>query len=109
MFRRIQTGQTVKAEIITIDTQERKIGLSMKSLTGREEEGDFSQYRSVEGQTASTDKATLGDVMAAKLGEIKEEVNAKEENGEQKADKKVEEKEEAAESKPEEPTEEKTE
>jgi len=62
----VNEGQAVKAEIITIDTQERKIGLSMKSLTGREEEGDFSQYRS-EGQKASTDKATLGDLMAAKL------------------------------------------
>jgi len=64
----IAEGQTVKAEIITVDTQERKIGLSMKSLTGHEDDapGDFRS----DARRPASNKATLGDVFAQKLGDM---------------------------------------
>jgi small subunit ribosomal protein S1 len=62
----VTEAQMVKAEIITVDTQERKIGLSMKSLIGREEDADLSEFRAAEARRAS-DKATLGDLLGQKL------------------------------------------
>jgi small subunit ribosomal protein S1 len=57
----LKPGQEVKAEIITIDTQERKIGLSMKAAQRASEVADAQGY------TAGTSGATLGDVMRDKL------------------------------------------
>jgi len=65
----VTEGQMVKAEIITVDTQERKIGLSMKSLIGREEEAEAADYIR-ETRRAGSDRATLGDVFAQKLGDL---------------------------------------
>ncbi|MDD5306598.1 MAG: 30S ribosomal protein S1 [Deltaproteobacteria bacterium] len=62
----VKDGDVVKAEIITVDTAERKIGLSMKSLLGREDEADLAEFH----QKLSSDRATLGDVLAQKLGEM---------------------------------------
>jgi small subunit ribosomal protein S1 len=74
--RKIVTeGETVKAEVITIDPVERKIGLSMKSIIGREDVMDAAEYLK-ESRTAQTDRATLGDVLAQKLGEMAQEAEA---------------------------------
>jgi small subunit ribosomal protein S1 len=57
----LKPGQDVKVEIINIDTAERKIGLSMKAAHRAEELAD------VQGYSAGTSGATLGDVMRGKL------------------------------------------
>jgi small subunit ribosomal protein S1 len=64
----VSEGQKVNAEIITVDTQERKIGLSMKSLIGRENETDVREYKAQSSHKVQTASATLGDVFAQKLG-----------------------------------------
>ncbi|MCU0664587.1 MAG: 30S ribosomal protein S1 [Myxococcota bacterium] len=62
----VAEGQTVKAEVISIDPGERKIGLSMKSLIGRDDEVDGASFLAQGGRAAS-DRATLGDLLASKL------------------------------------------
>jgi small subunit ribosomal protein S1 len=66
----VSEGQKVAAEIITVDTQERKIGLSIKSLVGREEEGEVREYKAKPAQKPQSASATLGDVFAQKLGNL---------------------------------------
>jgi small subunit ribosomal protein S1 len=58
----VQEGQEVEVKIIDINTQDRKVALSMKALIGEGE--DYREYlrRQAEGS-----KARLGDVMASKL------------------------------------------
>jgi len=59
----VQEGQEVEVKIIDINTQDRKVALSMKALL-HEGEDDYREYlrRQAEGS-----KARLGDVMASKL------------------------------------------
>src|SRR5689334_12971819 len=57
----LKPGQDVKAEIISIDAAERKIGLSMKAALRSEELAEAQGY------TAGTSGATLGDVFRNKL------------------------------------------
>jgi small subunit ribosomal protein S1 len=59
-------GDTVKAEIISIDARERKIGLSVKAMLKSEERANIAQY-SGNKQTSNT----LGDVLGAKLKGVK--------------------------------------
>ncbi len=59
----LQVGQKVKVELISIDTEERKIGLSVKSAVRAHEMADAQGYASPSAATA-----TLGDVMRGKLG-----------------------------------------
>lgn len=73
----IQEGETIKAEIITLDPQERKIGLSIKSLTGNEEEGDMTEY-SKKAAKKPTEKATLGDLLSSQIGQMAEKTEEKE-------------------------------
>jgi len=72
----VNEGETVKAEVITIDPVERKIGLSMKSIIGREDAVDAAEYLKESRSTANQDRATLGDVLAMKLGEMAQEAEA---------------------------------
>jgi small subunit ribosomal protein S1 len=72
----IQEGETIKAEIITLDPQERKIGLSIKSLTGNEEEGDMTEYARKMAKKP-TEKATLGDLLSTQIGQIAEKAEEK--------------------------------
>ncbi|MFY0567557.1 30S ribosomal protein S1 [Archangium lansingense] len=58
----VQEGQEVEVKIIDINTQDRKVALSMKALIG---EGD--DYREYLRRQAEGSKARLGDVMASKL------------------------------------------
>jgi len=57
----LKPGQDVKAEIISIDAAERKIGLSIKAAARSEELAEAQGY------TAGTSGATLGDVFRSKL------------------------------------------
>jgi small subunit ribosomal protein S1 len=66
----VSEGQKVNAEIITVDTQERKIGLSMKSLVGREDATDVREYKAQSAHKVQSASATLGDVFAQKLGSL---------------------------------------
>jgi small subunit ribosomal protein S1 len=59
-------GDTVKAEIISIDARERKIGLSVKAMLKSEERANIAQY-SGNKQSANT----LGDLLGAKLKGVK--------------------------------------
>ncbi|MCA9664707.1 MAG: 30S ribosomal protein S1 [Myxococcales bacterium] len=61
----IKPGDSVTAEIITVDPTERKIALSLKAATRREELAD------VQGFAPGGDRATLGDVLKSKLGDLK--------------------------------------
>jgi small subunit ribosomal protein S1 len=60
----LKTDQVVKAEIISIDAAERKIGLSMRAA---QRAGEMAE---AQGYTAGTSGATLGDVMRQKLGKL---------------------------------------
>jgi small subunit ribosomal protein S1 len=59
-------GDTFRAEIISIDARERKIGLSVKALSKSEERANIAQYS---GNKSSSN--TLGDVLGAKLKGMK--------------------------------------
>ncbi len=69
----VNEGEKIKSEVITIDPVERKIGLSIKSLIGREDAVDAAEY--MREAKAATDRATLGDVLAQKLGEMAAEAD----------------------------------
>ncbi len=71
----VTEGETVKSEVITIDPVERKIGLSIKSLIGREDAVDAAEYMRESRGAATSDRATLGDVLALKLGEMAAEAD----------------------------------
>jgi small subunit ribosomal protein S1 len=59
---KLQAGQEVKVQIITVDPIERKIGLSIKGASRAAELADAQGYA-----PGTTGGATLGDVMRAKL------------------------------------------
>ncbi len=59
-------GETMKAEILSIDPRERKIGLSVKALLKSEERANIEGY----GQAKSSSN-TLGDVLGSKLKGLK--------------------------------------
>ncbi|MCB9568499.1 MAG: 30S ribosomal protein S1 [Myxococcales bacterium] len=64
----LEPGQKVRAEIIQMDAKERKIGLSIKSARRQDELADAQGF-----VNASDAGATLGDVLAAKLGKVRSE------------------------------------
>jgi small subunit ribosomal protein S1 len=71
----VNEGSKIKAEVITIDPVERKIGLSMKTLIGREDEANAAEYMRESRSSTTSDRATLGDVLARKLGEMAAEAD----------------------------------
>ena len=68
----LQPNQTVRAEIITCDTAERRIGLSMKTVAARAEAEGLQEY--MQDSRASSSRATLGDLMKEQLGDKAEEL-----------------------------------
>jgi small subunit ribosomal protein S1 len=60
----VKPGDSLKAEIISVDTAERKIGLSFRGAARAEEVAD------AQGFTGGAPTATLGDVMREKLAAI---------------------------------------
>lgn len=63
----VKEGDTVKAEVISVDPTERRIGLSMKTVTGREETESAEEYLAA--ARAAARPATLGDLIREKLGD----------------------------------------
>ncbi len=62
----LEAGQEVNVQIISMDAQERKIGLSIKSAQRQQELADAQGYVA----TQNPGGATLGDVMREKLGNL---------------------------------------
>jgi small subunit ribosomal protein S1 len=60
----VKPGQTLKAEVIAVDTAERKIGLSFRGAARAEELAD------AQGFSGGVPTATLGDVMRDKLAAL---------------------------------------
>src|SRR5689334_20322828 len=60
----VKPGQSLKAEIISVDAAERKIGLSFRGAARAEEVADAQGY------SAGAPTATLGDVMREKLAAL---------------------------------------
>ncbi len=59
-----KVGDSIKAEVISIDKDARKIGLSAKLVKLRESKADVEDYVK---KATSTSKATLGDIFAEQL------------------------------------------
>lgn len=66
----IKVGESVKAEVISIDKDARKIGLSSKLVKLRESKADVDDYVK---KATSTSKSTLGDLFAEQLKGAKKE------------------------------------
>ncbi|MBX2988958.1 MAG: 30S ribosomal protein S1 [Bdellovibrionaceae bacterium] len=64
----LKAGDTVRAEVISIDKDARKIGLSAKLVKLRETKGDVDDYVR---KATSTSKTSLGDLFADQLKGIK--------------------------------------
>jgi len=66
----VQVGDSVKAEVISIDKEARKIGLSVKLVKLRETQGDVEDYVKKATTTSKTSLGDLfGDQLKATLGE----------------------------------------
>jgi ribosomal protein S1 len=61
----LKPGQTLRAEIIAVDPEDRKIALSLKAAQRSEELADLQGFKGVSGV-----QATLGDVLKDKLGDM---------------------------------------
>ncbi|MBI3544847.1 MAG: S1 RNA-binding domain-containing protein, partial [Deltaproteobacteria bacterium] len=67
----IKVGDHVRAEVISLDTKERRIGLSIKKLKYTEERRDYQEYAK-----ANDKKTSLGDLLGEKLkGALKGDEN----------------------------------
>lgn len=66
----IKVGEKLKAEVITLDRDARKVGLSSKLVKLREQKGDVDDY--VKKATA-TSKTSFGDVFADQLKNLKKD------------------------------------
>jgi len=64
----VEEGSEVMAEIITVDTTERKIGLSLKTISERESVEGVAKYMEEAREPAR--KTTLGDLIKQKLGDV---------------------------------------
>mgnify|MGYP002855052993 CR=1 FL=1 len=60
----VKVGDTIKAEVITIDKDSRKIGLSAKLVSLREQKADVDDYVK---KAKSTSKTSLGDLFGDAL------------------------------------------
>ena len=68
----VKVGQSVKAEVLTIDKDARKIGLSSKLVKLRESKADVEDYVK---KATSTSKSTFGDLFAEQLKGVKTDEN----------------------------------
>jgi small subunit ribosomal protein S1 len=107
----VKEGDVVKAEVITVDPSDRKIGLSMKTLTGKEQAQDLEQFRKDQAAQASARPAsTIGELIKQKMGTAVRELPEREREAKTTAEKELEQKatgdpepDEASEEKKEEP------
>jgi len=66
----VKDGTVVKAEVIAVDPSERKIGLSMKTLTGKEQAQDLEEFRRDQAmQAAQRPASTIGELIKQKMGD----------------------------------------
>ncbi len=65
-----KAGQTIKAEVISIDKDARKIGLSSKLIKLREQKGDVEDYAK---KVSATAKTSFGDMFGDQLKNLKSE------------------------------------
>ena len=65
-----KVGDTIKAEVLSIDKDSRKIGLSAKLIQLRAERGDVDDYIK---KANSTSRSTLGDMFGAELKGLKKD------------------------------------
>lgn len=63
----VNVGDVVKAEVISIDQDARKVGLSVRLAKLREENGNVGEYMA----KSSSSKSSLGDVFGDKLKELR--------------------------------------
>jgi small subunit ribosomal protein S1 len=59
-----QPGNLVEAEILQVDTRERRIGLSVRSLLDSKDKAEMRQYMATETKSSKT---TLGDLINQEL------------------------------------------
>ena len=89
----VKDGDTVKAEVITVDPSDRKIGLSMKTLTGKEQAQDLEQFRKDQAAQASARPAsTIGELIKQKMGTAVKELPEREREAKTTAEKELEQK-----------------
>ncbi|MBC7467626.1 MAG: 30S ribosomal protein S1 [Bdellovibrio sp.] len=69
----IKPGQSIKAEVITIDKDARKIGLSSKLIKLRESKADVDDYAK---KATATAKTSFGDVFGDQLKNLKSDEKA---------------------------------
>jgi len=67
----VKVGETIKAEVITIDKDARKIGLSSKLVKLRESKADVEEYVK---KATSTAKTSFGDMFGDQLKTLKQKV-----------------------------------
>ena len=63
-----KVGDSIKAEVISIDQDARKVGLSARLATLREQNGDVSEYV----KKAAAKPATIGDLFADQLKDLQQ-------------------------------------
>ncbi|MCC2677446.1 MAG: ribosomal protein [Pseudobdellovibrio sp.] len=68
----VKPGQTLKAEVISIDKDARKIGLSSKLVKLREQKADVDDYAK---KASSTSKTSFGDMFGDQLKNLKTDKN----------------------------------
>lgn len=68
----VKPGQTLKAEVITIDKDARKIGLSSKLIKLREQKADVDDYAK---KASATAKTSFGDMFGDQLKNLKSDKN----------------------------------
>ncbi len=66
----IKIGDKLKAEVITIDKEARKVGLSSKLVKLREQKGDVDDYAK---KASATSKTSFGDMFADQLKNLKKD------------------------------------
>ena len=64
----VKVGESIKAEVITIDKDARKIGLSSKLVKLRDSKADVDEYVK---KATSTAKTSFGDVFGDQLKNLK--------------------------------------
>ena len=87
----VKDGDVVKAEVITVDPSDRKIGLSMKTLTGKEQAQDLEQFHKDQAAQASSRPAsTIGELIKQKMGTAVRELPEREREARTTAEKELE-------------------
>ena len=62
-----KVGDVIKAEVISIDQDARRVGLSVRLASLREENEDISEYVGKEAKAVEASKATIGDIFPNQL------------------------------------------